>query len=332
MGEVRDEDDEDDAASVLADWSAHLGQERSAEALRHHALPLTPAGVEREPLIIDTDLGGDPDDAVALVLAARRVRELALVVTSDERDGARAGLARRLLDLAGRPEVPVVTGIALDSSFDWVADGLAPAGELPLLDLASEVRRVLGDGDGRARWLGIGPPSNLARLLLDAPDLVARLRVTQMGGALRYRDPGRAQHNFRLDPGAAQVLGRLPRPPHLVTSDITYHPALQVSAESPLYQRLVQHSTTAPWAALLRSLFERWFERRHPASHQHDALTLAAALRLPFVTFAPSSVEIAADGQLRELQEEPNLWICRTADRPLFMTWLSRVLFEDGAL
>ena len=57
------------------------------------------------PMIIDTDIGGDPDDTVAVVAAGLRVPELALVVTSDEYGGERARFVRYLLDLVGRQDV-----------------------------------------------------------------------------------------------------------------------------------------------------------------------------------------------------------------------------------
>lgn len=41
-------------------------------------------GARDAPLIIDTGIGGDADDALALVAAARSVPALALVVTCDE--------------------------------------------------------------------------------------------------------------------------------------------------------------------------------------------------------------------------------------------------------
>lgn len=71
---------------------------------------------EKAPMVIDTDLGGDPDDTVALVVAARRVPELRLVVTSDEYGGERARLVRYLLDLVGRPDVRVVAGADLGNT------------------------------------------------------------------------------------------------------------------------------------------------------------------------------------------------------------------------
>jgi hypothetical protein len=74
------------------------------------------AAIARAPMIVDTDIGGDPDDTVALVVAARRVPELALVITSDEYGGERARFLRYLLDLVGRPDVKVVAGSDLGNS------------------------------------------------------------------------------------------------------------------------------------------------------------------------------------------------------------------------
>jgi len=126
MGEVRD-DEENPAAdwkviTSFAGSDGPLGE--IAEAVRAAGPPPSgPSAVLRAPLIIDTDLGGDPDDAVAVVVAALRVPELALLITTDEVGGERARLARHLLDLAGRPEVPVVAGADLGGAAGGDADG-----------------------------------------------------------------------------------------------------------------------------------------------------------------------------------------------------------------
>jgi hypothetical protein len=86
-----------------------------------------PPLVRSAPLIIDADVGSEPGDAVALIVAATAVPELALVLTCDEVDGERARLARYLLDLAGRPEVPVVAGQQASQPPLFSADGLVPA-------------------------------------------------------------------------------------------------------------------------------------------------------------------------------------------------------------
>jgi purine nucleosidase len=56
---------------------------------------------------LDTDLGGDTDDACALALLLGQAGvELAGITTVADRDGHRAGYVRHYLSLAGRDGIP----------------------------------------------------------------------------------------------------------------------------------------------------------------------------------------------------------------------------------
>ena len=60
---------------------------------------------------LDTDFGGDPDDACALaLLLAWPEVEVIGVTTTLEHGGRRAGCARYVLGLARRSDIPVVAG------------------------------------------------------------------------------------------------------------------------------------------------------------------------------------------------------------------------------
>jgi inosine-uridine nucleoside N-ribohydrolase len=62
---------------------------------------------------LDTDFGGDTDDACALAyLLARDDVDLVGVTTVADADGRRAAYVRYLLELAGRAGVPVAAGAA----------------------------------------------------------------------------------------------------------------------------------------------------------------------------------------------------------------------------
>ncbi len=64
-------------------------------------------------VIIDTDAGDDPDDALALTLAMHSPELLIEGITTVHGDVLwRAELVRELLRLGGREEVPVHPGIA----------------------------------------------------------------------------------------------------------------------------------------------------------------------------------------------------------------------------
>jgi inosine-uridine nucleoside N-ribohydrolase len=263
-----------------------------ADRLREAGPPPLLGAPRHSFLIIDTDIGGDPDDAIALALAALRYPELALVLTSDECDGQRARFARHLLDLLARTDVPVVTGTDLGNTRYFCVEGLTPDTVPPQpTNLADRVRTICAAATLPVRWVGMGPLTNLDRLLAEAPELAARLELTQMGGALRYRDPTRAEHNFRLDPAAARRGLTTIERPRLVTSDVTFTPELAVDAHSPLYQALATPEAPS-WAALLRTHLDRWYTRFHPASIQHDALTLSTAMELPFVGLTRTTITL----------------------------------------
>ncbi|HEY3558400.1 MAG TPA: nucleoside hydrolase [Kribbella sp.] len=285
------------------------------------------AAIARAPMIIDTDAGGDPDDSVALVAAARVVPELALVVTSDEYDGERARFVRWLLDLVGRPDVRVVAGSDLGNRRGWVVGGMCPA-EVPRQDsdLVAAVSDLFAGTDGRIRWVGMGPLSNLATVQRERPELVARMVVTQMGGAINYRDPARAEHNFRADPDA--VIAMLPTlerwgPPTLVMSDVTFVPAMEITAESRLYRRWAEPDAR-PWERVLREHFDRW-TAKYPAM-QHDALALAAAMLWPGVRFQRERVTLDELARMSLSASGFEVAMSVSADYAAFMTWLDKAL------
>jgi pyrimidine-specific ribonucleoside hydrolase len=314
---------ERDELADRAERFADFGLGTHAEKLRAGG-PVPPL-LTRTPMIVDTDAGGDPDDAIALILAARCVPELALVLTTDEVGGERARFARYLLDLAGRPDVPVVTGRQLAGGADFCVEGLTPPEIGPQRgDVTAAVARVCASAE-LVRWVGMGPMSNLADLLAARPELAGRLVLTQMGGALNYRDPTRAEHNFRRDPAAvARVLAAPPRT-WLVTSDVTFTPEIEIDARSAAFRWLAEPGAPA-WARVLHSHLSRWFERYHPGSMQHDALTLSAAMQLPFVDFDLTEVVLDPDARMTEGAGGVRLHLSRRAHYAGFNRWLLRGL------
>lgn len=278
-------------------------------------------------MIIDTDIGGDPDDTLALVAAARKVPELALVVTSDEVGGERARFVRYLLDLTGRTDVRVVAGSDLGNRRLYFVEGLFP-GDVPAQggDVVSAVADVCGRTGGRVRWVGMGPLSNLAAVQDARPELVAKLVVTQMGGAIKYRDPSRAEHNFRVDAEAAIRMLPVLEPwlPSLVVNDVTFNPALEITVDSAIYKRWAE-TDAPPWARILREHSDRWMAR-YPGSMQHDGLTLAAAMLWPGIRFARERVVLDPIARMSRSDQGTEIMMAISADYPAFMTWLDAAL------
>lgn len=308
--------------------------------MRRDRVKESATGSRRGALIIDTDIGGDADDAIAVAAAARHVPDLALVLTSDETtgdqgEGGRARFARHLLNEIGRADVPVVAGAALSPTRYHCVEDLVPDTIPPQdTDVVAAVRAIAATRPGPIHWVGMGPLSNLALLLERAPDVVRRLRVTQMGGALRYRAPERAEHNFRLDVAAVHTVfeaiadGRL-EPPEFVTSEITFVTDTEIAADHPLYRALNEPDAPA-WASLLVAHLDRWFAGFHPSTRQHDALTLSVALGEPFVDFTPMPLVVDDIGRTTEADRGTPVRVSASADYRAFMSWLFTRLDPAG--
>ena len=298
-----------------------------------------PEDLRHTPMIIDTDIGEDPDDAFAVAVAGRSVPTLRAVVTNNEvRRGERARFARQLLNALGRQDVITAAGVTDRESAGFVVGSLVdetiPGQPTDVLDV---VREICHQTAGPVRWVGIGALTNLARVVTVDPDLAAQLRVTQMGGGLSYRRPERAEHNIRLDVAAARTVfdavadGRLAAP-ELVSSDVTYTPEIELDRGSALIRTLSVPSAPA-WAHLLVDHLDCWISQsQYSCSLQHDVLTLSAALDLPFVD--SDFMNIALDEIGRTTAVDPPAgsrvrWSLRARYRP-FMTWLGRVLTPQG--
>ena len=105
------------------------------------------------PVLLDTDIGSDVDDALALalLLALRDELDLVAVTTVTGDTALRARIASRLLAAAGRPEVEVCAGESLP-----LAGGLFPgSGTNPV---AWSTASMPASSTSRRRSESCGPP------------------------------------------------------------------------------------------------------------------------------------------------------------------------------
>jgi len=191
------------------------------------------------PVLFDTDIGSDVDDALALglVLAAPEALELVAVTTVGRRGAIRARVAASLLGLAGRRDIEVSIGeerplLRSEDRFNWfdhehrciAAAPLAPISAEPAPErIARAAREVAG-----LELVAVGPLTNLARALALDPDLPRRVAgLTIMGGHVREARIGDLvcapgiDYNLCSDPEASvAVLGAGFRTT-LVPADVT---------------------------------------------------------------------------------------------------------------
>jgi purine nucleosidase len=174
-------------------------------------------------LIIDTDPG--QDDAVALLLAFASdqliLRAITTVAGNVPVEQTTAN-ALRIRDLAARPDVPVIAGmagplgVALETAeFVCGPDGLDGA-DLPAPESSAEpghavaaIIRLLRGAEPRSVTIAaLGPLSNIAMAIRLAPDIVPSIaEIVVMGGAMGLGNmTPAAEFNFYIDPHAAAVV------------------------------------------------------------------------------------------------------------------------------
>jgi purine nucleosidase len=189
-------------------------------------------------VVIDTDPG--IDDAIALLLALRLpeldVRAITVVHGNVPVDVGFRNV-HRVLDLAGRRDIPVAEGAAgpllRPSTTAEAVHGSHGLGDLDPWDEPLEPHELFGPGllvrlleesDGPLTVITLGPLTNVAIALLSAPHAASRIeRVVAMAGA--YRVEGNvtpsAEFNVYADPEAAEVVLRSGVPVTLVGLDVT---------------------------------------------------------------------------------------------------------------
>src|SRR5688500_2372792 len=153
-------------------------------------------------MILDTDIGSDVDDALALAFALRHPAiDLVAVTTVADDVLLRAHIAHKLLAIAGRPEVEVAAGVGWKQS----PAGRPSMGEHEgrgLIDPDEERPSFARDGvtlileetrTARTEIATIGMQSNVAAAIECDPDVVSRVaRLHVMGGVFEpIRHEGR---------------------------------------------------------------------------------------------------------------------------------------------
>ncbi|THF66746.1 nucleoside hydrolase [Deinococcus sp. Arct2-2] len=256
-------------------------------------------------ILLDTDIGTDIDDILALsfLLASPEI-ELLGITTAYGNTVLRGKIAYQVLAHLGRAgQIPIAAGqpATLTSSRPIFWPGhegknIDHVGipDHVLLDQPAEdfILETVKAQEGEVTILAIAPLGNLARAILKAPDTMARVkRIYMMGGVFGRNDPTFllpvTEHNIHSDPEAAQVVFESGLPITLVPLDVTTKTRLGQEELQALGE--VDH----PLARLLHAELSAWlpFVQAHDGrefTHMHDPLTAALLLRPALVVHSQS--------------------------------------------
>ena len=254
------------------------------------------------PVLFDTDIGSDVDDALALalILAAPEALDLVAVTTVGRGGGVRARVAAGLLGLAGRPDVEVCAGetrpvLRGSDRFNWFdhEERCVVAGRpATISDEAAPERiaRAAGEVEGLEIIL-VGPLTNLARALAIDPGLPGRVAgITVMGGHIRearigdYVCPPGVDYNLCSDPESTVAVLGAGFATTLVTAEVTLATWLRdadlarLDAGGPVARAVAEQVRI--WSPVQRRIFAEMGGTLDTdnAAFLHDPLTVLALI------------------------------------------------------
>ena len=242
-------------------------------------------------LILDTDLGTDVDDALALaVILGSPELKLAAVTTVYGDVLLRARMVARIARVAGRDVGPVVPGLGAPRSgreVFWAGHEGTLMADLDREEVSEDVDAIELLADS-ATVIAVGPLTNLAA----AVERPAR-RIEQLFVMGCDFSRAKAEHNIKCDVAAAAAVFSSGVPATVIGLDQTLRVRLgaavvaEIEAAGPLGKLL---------AAELR-LFWKFMEADSNAPHDPAAVLMVVEPEL--FTFATGLVEIEADGSSR---------------------------------
>ncbi len=230
------------------------------------------------PLLLDTDIGSDIDDAVCLayLLAQPRCHLLGITTVTGEAR-RRAMLASALCRVAGRADIPIYPGaekpllVAPRQPKAQQAEALARwdhAADFPEGEAVAFLRRAIRERPGEVVLLAIGPLTNVALLFALDPEIPALLKsLVLMCGVFTGApgEPGRpvAEWNAAVDPHACAIVFQSGAPLRSVGLDVTRRVTMEADD--------VRRRFRAPLLEPVADFAEVWF-RRAKLMTFHDPL------------------------------------------------------------
>jgi purine nucleosidase len=267
------------------------------------------------PIIIDCDPG--QDDALAILLALASPEDLEVLAVTAVAGNVPLALteknARKIVELAGRGDVPVFAGcerplVRLPVTAEHVhgrtgLDGAdLPEPAVPLAPghaVDAIVDLVQGRPAGTVTICPVGPLTNVASALTKAPDIARRIRqIVLMGGAIGEGNiTPSAEFNIYVDPHAARIVFEAGIPIVMHGLDVT-HQAL-VTPDRLAAIRSLDTPVSCAVAGLLEfyNIFDQT-RRGRPGAPLHDPCAIAWLLRPDLFSARECHVAIETEGEL----------------------------------
>jgi len=276
-------------------------------------------------IIIDTDPGQDDAVAILLALASEELEVLGITAVAGNVPLALTEVnCRKVCELAGRPEVKVFAGCdrplkgkLVTAEYVHGKTGLdgpdLPKPNMPLQDAHGVdfiIETLRAEPRGSVTLCPLGPLTNIATALLQAPDIAERIaQIVLMGGA--YFEVGNttpaAEFNIYVDPEAADIMLKSGIDVVMMPLDVT-HKALTTRNRIDKFRAL--NSAVGTAVAELTDFFERFDMEKYGSEGAplHDPCVIAYLLKPDLFTGQRINVEIELDSALTRGMTVADWW------------------------
>jgi inosine-uridine nucleoside N-ribohydrolase len=305
-------------------------------------------------IIIDCDPGVDDSMAILFAFNSPEVQVEGLTTVFGNTETAiTTQNALRLVELAGRPDVPVAMGAAKPllrpfTGDGWVVHGRNGLGEVayPEPKLQPDRRRAaqfivdtIMANPGEITLVPVGPLTNVALAVLLEPRIAQHVaQVVLMGGAAAM--PGNvsavAEANIRNDPEAAHIVFRAGWPLVMVGLDVT---TKTVMSDAYMEELRSANNRYTDFIYAISRHYNNFYKQIGITEgfHVHDSSALAYVIDPTLFTTRPAFVDVEYhsphhDGQTvadwRGRREPPNTLVCVDVESERFLELYRQRLME----
>lgn len=256
-------------------------------------------GSAATPVVLDTDIGDDIDDALALAFALQSPElDVRAIITVLQDGNRRADLVWRILEMYGRTDIPVGVGAEEPLLAKGRAGVVRQTAALPANYHIPPAQRHNGlellietclRAPGKITILAYGPATNIGLALRAEPRLKDKVdRIVLMNGV--FFRPG-LEYNTKMDPEASAIVYSSGLPVVTVGLDVTMQ--CQLSAEQ---LKRVADSKLEP-VQFLYKLIQLWQNgdaQQRPILH--DPLAIEATVNPALISTVTGTVNVETHG------------------------------------
>jgi len=260
-------------------------------------------------ILIDTDIGSDVDDAIAITLALKSPELEVVGITTVYGDTSlRARIALKLLKLIGKGHIPVAAGIEKpllrERDIWWTGHegkGILTEEDEKLKPIEKHavdfiIEKIM-ENPKEITLVTIGPLTNIATAIIKEPRIIENVKeIVMMGGVARIfgnaPDLPYVEHNIKSDPEAAAVVFNSGIPITMVGLDVTMRVPIDRS-----HLKTIKNVGT-PLTETLARLIEIWWDfLKSDSSPMHDPLAVSYCIKPEFLKTVNCEVLIETLGK-----------------------------------